>query len=186
MRIIAGEYASRKLKTLPGNDTRPTMDKVRGAVFSSLGGFFEGGRILDLYGGSGAVTLEALSRGFAEGIIEDSARAAAAVIRENAESLGVTGQCRIMNMRDTRALGILSGEGVRFDLVYLDPPYAKQHNAEIITYLDEKDMLEDGARITVECRKEDELPDRIGRCVKYKEAVYGITRIVYYQTEDQS
>ena len=87
MRIIAGKYSSRRLETLPGQHTRPTLDKVKEAVFSSLGGFFDGGTVLDLYGGSGAIAFEALSRGMDKAYIVDKSRAAIQVIRKNAELL---------------------------------------------------------------------------------------------------
>ena len=85
MRIIAGKYASRKLETLKGQNTRPTLDKVKEAVFSSLGGFFDGGMVLDLYGGSGAIAFEALSRGMDHACIVDKSRAAIEIIRKNAK-----------------------------------------------------------------------------------------------------
>ncbi len=186
MRIIAGEWSSRRLKTLSGTETRPTLDKVRGAVFSSLGGFFEGGAILDLYGGSGAVALEALSRGFGSAVICDKSKDAVRIIRENVSSLQAQERCRILSMEDRKALAVLAGEKAVFDLVYLDPPYAKQHNEEIIRFLYENGMIGRNGRIVVECLKEDALPDACGQIVKYKEAVYGITRIVYYRLEEET
>ena len=72
MRIIAGMYSSRRLETLPGNKTRPTLDKVKEAVFSSLGSMFDGGNVLDLYAGSGAIGLEAISRGFDHAVLVDN------------------------------------------------------------------------------------------------------------------
>ena len=186
MRIIAGIWSSRRLKTLGGTETRPTLDKVRGAVFSSLGGFFDGGTVLDLYGGSGAVALEALSRGFSSAVICDKSREAIRIIRENVCSLQAEDRCRILAMEDRKALALLSQEGALFDLVYLDPPYAKQHNEEVIRFLDEHHMIGEQGRIVVECLKEDLLPEQCGRMKKYKEAVYGITRIVYYRCEEES
>ena len=144
MRIIAGEFSSRTIKTLKGTATRPTLDKVREAVFSSLGGFFDGGKMLDLYAGSGAVGIEALSRGMSFAYFVDK-------------------------------------NHIKFDLVYLDPPYALQQNEKIIGILDEKGLLTSSARIVVECLKEDTYADRIGDVEKYKEAIYGISKIVYYR-----
>ena len=185
MRIIAGEWSSRRLKTLGGTDTRPTLDKVRGAVFSSLGGFFEGGTVLDLYGGSGAVALEALSRGFDYAVICDKSRDAVRIIRENVSALQAEDRCRILAMEDRKALMLLAAEQAVFDLVYLDPPYAKQRNEEVIRFLDEHQMIKENGRIAVECLREDPVIESIGRLKKYKEAVYGITRIVYYRTEEE-
>ena len=107
MRIIAGKYSSRRLETLPGQHTRPTLDKVKEAVFSSLGGFFDGGTVLDLYGGSGAIAFEALSRGMDKAYIVDKSRAAIQVIRKNAELLDCQSQCEIYPLNDVKALTLL-------------------------------------------------------------------------------
>ena len=181
MRIVAGKYSSRRLDTLPGNDTRPTLDKVREAVFSSLGGFFEGGNMLDLYAGSGAVGLEALSRGMDHIVLVDKSRAAAEIIRKNIASLKAEEQTTVLPVSDLKALNILQERGMRFDLVYLDPPYAKERNMEILRKLQEYDLLAEKARVVVESDKEDLYEPFVINLVRYKEAIYGITRISYYQ-----
>ncbi|MBR2668869.1 MAG: 16S rRNA (guanine(966)-N(2))-methyltransferase RsmD [Solobacterium sp.] len=181
MRIVAGIYSSRRLDTLPGNDTRPTLDKVREAVFSSLGGFFEGGNMLDLYAGSGAVGLEALSRGMDHIVLVDKSRAAAEIIRKNIASLKAEEQTTVLPVSDLKALSILQERGMQFDLVYLDPPYAKERNMEILRRLQEYDLLAEKARVVIESDKEDLYEPVVINLVRYKEAIYGITRISYYQ-----
>lgn len=183
MRIVAGEYASRRIKTLDSDSTRPTLDKVREAVFSSLGGFFDGGAVLDLYAGSGACGLEALSRGMDFAVFCDRNRAAAEVIRENIALLKAEQYCRVLNMADNSALNLLRKEGAKFDLVYLDPPYRKQHNMEILWKLDEADLVSDGGRVVIESLKEDQCEAQVGPFILYKEAVYGISKISYYRCE---
>ena len=83
MRVISGEYGSRRLKAVPGNSTRPTTDKIKEGMFNLLGGYFDGGRVLDLYGGSGALAIEAVSRGMDEAVITEKYRPAIQTIREN-------------------------------------------------------------------------------------------------------
>jgi 16S rRNA (guanine966-N2)-methyltransferase len=183
MRIIAGEFSSRRLQTLKGSATRPTLDKVREAVFSSLGGFFDGGICLDLYAGSGAIGLEALSRGMDQAILVDCSREAADIIRANVQSLQVEDRTRIMVMRDFKALSVLAAEGVKLSLVYLDPPYEKQQNEKVLSFLSEHEMLKPGAAAAVESDRKDVLPEQIGRLHFYKEAVYGIMKITYYRME---
>ena len=117
MRIIAGEFASRKLLTREGMETRPTLDKVKEAVFSSLGTYFDGGTVLDLYAGSGAIGLEALSRGMRKAIFVDSSRDAIRVIKENVNALKVNDRCRILNMKAQAALEILQEEDITADLL---------------------------------------------------------------------
>ena len=180
MRIVAGEYSSRKLETLKGDATRPTLDKVREAVFSSLGGFFAGGAVLDLYAGSGAIGLEALSRGMDQAVFVDSSREAVRVIRNNIASLKAGERSRVLCTKAVSALGILQGEGRKFDLVYLDPPYARQENDRILRLLEEYQLLNPGARVVIESLKEDPQPEDTASIRFHKDAVYGITRIRYY------
>lgn len=181
MRIIAGKHSSRKLVTLPGTSTRPTLDKVRGAVFSSLGGFFEGGVFLDLYAGSGACGLEALSRGMDKAIFCDKSKAASAVIRKNIEALQESDNSRLLVMSDMTALKLLNEEQEQLDIVYLDPPYAKQKNEAVLQYLSDQEMMNRSGVAVIESEKADSYPQRIGRFTMYKEAEYGITKITYYK-----
>ena len=119
MRVVAGEFGGRRLKAPPGIDTRPTADRVREALFSILGSVAEL-RVADLYAGTGALGIEALSRGAASALFVESQKAAADVIEENLTTLGVTGGQVIR--RDV--LAWLRSEDERaFDLVFCDPPY---------------------------------------------------------------
>ena len=119
MRVVAGEYGSRRLKAPPGSDTRPTADRVREALFSILGPV-EGQTVLDLYAGSGALGIEALSRGASEAVFVDASRAAVSVIEENLTTLGAeNGETVQRDVLDWLA----SAEKRAFDLVFCDPPY---------------------------------------------------------------
>ncbi|MBO7703767.1 MAG: 16S rRNA (guanine(966)-N(2))-methyltransferase RsmD [Solobacterium sp.] len=185
MRIIAGTRGSRRIEAPVGKDTRPTLDKVREAVFSSLGGFFEGGAVLDLYAGSGAIGLEALSRGMDQAVFVEPSRKARDVILRNIEALQFQEESRILPMKAAQAVRQLTEEGRKFDLVYLDPPYAKQENEEILTDLVNGNLLNPGAVCVVESLKEEQFPEVIGSLVRYKEAVYGISRISYYRLQGE-
>ena len=131
MRIIAGAARGRPLAAPPGRDTRPTSDRAREGLFSTLeslrGRSWEGARVLDLYAGSGAVGLEALSRGAAAAVLVETDVRAAAVIRRNAESLGLPG-ARVVVDRVER---FLAGPATAYDVVFADPPYALAE--EIVT-----------------------------------------------------
>jgi len=121
MRIVAGRWGSRLLSTPAGVETRPTSDRVREALFSILGERVEGARVLDLFAGSGALGLEALSRGAREATFVDSAEPAIRALRVNLEALGAEA---VVHRADARAfLQTARAEARQYDLVFLDPPY---------------------------------------------------------------
>jgi 16S rRNA (guanine966-N2)-methyltransferase len=120
MRVIAGTYGGRTLKVPAGDATRPTSDRVREALFSILGPL-DGARVLDLFAGSGALGLEALSRGAASVTLVDDAPAAIRAIRANLEALGASAEVRRADA--LRFLGSASAGGAHYDLILLDPPY---------------------------------------------------------------
>lgn len=127
MRITGGAYLSRALRAPRGDATRPTSDRVREALFGILGARFElaGARVLDLYAGSGALGLEAISRGAAHATLVENARGALDAIRANVDALGVGAQVRVLAQPVERAVRALGGKGAPFDLVVADPPYAE-------------------------------------------------------------
>jgi 16S rRNA (guanine966-N2)-methyltransferase len=121
MRVIAGTYKGRRLQSPGGLETRPTGDRVREALFSILGDRVEGARVLDLFAGSGALGIEALSRGASEATFVDNAAAAARAVASNLEALGVDAQ--VVRAEARRFLGGASRSARQYDLVFLDPPY---------------------------------------------------------------
>jgi 16S rRNA (guanine966-N2)-methyltransferase len=121
MRVIAGLYGGRALKAPPGAATRPTSDRVREALFSILGAAVQDARVLDLFAGSGALGLEALSRGARSATFVDDAPAAIKAIRANVDALGADAEIRRADA--LRFLGGASASGAQYDLLFLDPPY---------------------------------------------------------------
>ena len=119
MRVIAGTYRSRRLKTLPGASIRPTPDRLRETLFNVLAPEIEGTVFLDAYAGSGAVAIEALSRGARHAILFDRNPGAISIIRENLDSLGITGEATVVR---GNALTLLPKHSA--DIIFLDPPYA--------------------------------------------------------------
>jgi 16S rRNA (guanine966-N2)-methyltransferase len=123
MRVVAGRLGGRRLRAPRGRDTRPTSDRVREALFSMLGPL-DGARVLDLYAGSGALAIEALSRGAATATLVERDARAVAVIRANLEALAIgSEEARLVHGPATVALGDASRRGDTYDLVLLDPPY---------------------------------------------------------------
>ena len=125
MRVIAGEFRSRRLKTLPGLETRPTPDRLRETLFNILAPRMEGTIFLDAYAGTGAVGIEALSQGATKSIFVERRRAAVEVIRENLETLGLRSRAEVYC---GKALHVI--ERVKADIVFLDPPYELENEYE--------------------------------------------------------
>ncbi|CAM5592655.1 DNA methylase [Streptomyces avidinii] len=153
-RVIAGTAGGRRLAVPPGTGTRPTSDRMREGLFStweSLHGV-EGARVLDLYAGSGAVGLEALSRGAAHALLVEPDAKAAKAIRDNISSVGLSGA----EFRSGRAeqLAAVPAHGEAYDVVFLDPPYEVEHDdlREILLTLRSNGWLTDDALVTVERR----------------------------------
>ncbi|MBE6125343.1 MAG: 16S rRNA (guanine(966)-N(2))-methyltransferase RsmD [Erysipelotrichaceae bacterium] len=184
MRIISGKYGSRKLKTLTGNNTRPTEDRVREAVFGRTGPYFDGGIILDLFAGSGAVSLEAISRGFEFAYMCDISKDAIRVIYENIDSLGVRDQTKVFNSNYRSVLTKLMAQGVRFDMIYLDPPFHHGTEKEALRMILENNLLKDDGIIIVETDRKDEVDCESPYYVE-KSAVYGINKVTYIRKEQK-
>ncbi len=123
MRIIAGKFKGRRLKMLKGLQIRPTSDRVREALFSILGDMVEGSRVLDLFAGSGALGLEALSRGAEEVVFVEKDRDARAIIRDNITALAMDASCEVIPGDYRNILKRLGNKGSSFDLILADPPY---------------------------------------------------------------
>jgi len=123
MRVVAGIYGGRRLTAPPGSATRPTSDRVREALFSILGASVDDARVLDLFAGSGALGIEALSRGAASAVFVDRAPKAIVAIQANLTALGIEADVRRMEARSALRTALARGEA--YDLVFLDPPYRR-------------------------------------------------------------
>jgi 16S rRNA (guanine966-N2)-methyltransferase len=155
VRVIAGAFGGRRLQAPRGSETRPTSDRVREALFSVLGDEVAGARVLDLFAGSGALGIEALSRGAAEATFVDSAPAAVRAIKANLDALGIRGEVR---RSDALAfLGAASRRSPDYDLVFLDPPYrsAARLGAELSRRL--PDVMATDATVVCESAPRDPL-----------------------------
>lgn len=167
MRIIAGTARSRTIETPKGRDTRPTLDRVRENLFNILMRRVPGARVLDLFAGSGALSFEALSRGAAFAVLADRDRAAHLAECRNAERLGFGKQTRILHCEWQRAVQTLRAADERFDLVFLDPPYAMNDLCAVTEAL--LPLLEEDALVVCEheggkpCRVTDALEETDSR-----------------------
>jgi 16S rRNA (guanine966-N2)-methyltransferase len=182
MRVIAGECKGRTLKPVPGHSTRPTTDKVRESIFNMIGPFFEGGFALDLYGGSGALGIEALSRGVEKVIFVDRDAKAVSVIKENLTQLGYNDKSEVYRNDSYRALKALKKRELPFSLILLDPPYHKQKLEKDIETILEFGLLKNNGQLVAEHLVEIELPEIIGELKKVKyESYSGTTAVSIYR-----
>ncbi|WP_311407101.1 16S rRNA (guanine(966)-N(2))-methyltransferase RsmD [Liquorilactobacillus uvarum] len=181
MRVIAGEYGGRRLKAVPGMKTRPTTDKVKESLFSMIGPFFAGGKSLDLFAGSGGLSIEAVSRGVASATLVDRQYLAIKTIKENIEVTKEPHKFEVFKADASHILSKLVQKKQKYDYVFLDPPYKKQQILEFIQRLAELGLLEKEALLICETNQEANLPTAVKGFDLYKRADYGITEITIYQ-----
>lgn len=177
MRIVGGKHRSRILLSLEGKGTRPTMDKVREALYGRLGDWVEGKIVLDLFAGTGSVALEGISRGMATAVLVDGSAAAIDVIKKNVVALKEDERCMILRMEATQALRYLKKKEKKFDLIYLDPPYGKVDLSKILGLIDEYGLLSHDGIVVVETLDEEELP--LSDFTLEKKMSYGVSALHY-------
>jgi 16S rRNA (guanine966-N2)-methyltransferase len=184
MRIVAGTLGGRTLRAPRGHGTRPTPERVREALFSCLGPL-DGARVIDLYAGTGALGLEALSRGAARAVFVESAGAALATLRANVAELGLEGRTLVLARPVERALAALEPEAP-FDLAFADPPYElvrKGTAARALAAIIERGLLGPQARLVLEHASADE-PPALPPLVCYDRRRYGDTSLALYAPPD--
>ena len=177
MKIVSGTYGGRPLKTLEGKTTRPTSDKVRGAMFNMIGPYFDGGRVLDLYAGSGGLSIEAVSRGMEQAVLVEKDRRAQGIIASNIQMTKESHKFQLLKMEAHQALNQLQGT---FDLIFLDPPYAKEQIVADIEALAERGLLGEEVMVVCEIDKAVDLPEEIACLGIWKEKIYGISKVTVY------
>ncbi|WP_079910310.1 16S rRNA (guanine(966)-N(2))-methyltransferase RsmD [Paenibacillus sp. 32352] len=185
MRVISGNAKGRPLKAVPGMGTRPTTDKVKEAIFSMIGPYFDGGHVLDLFAGTGGLSIEALSRGMDRAVLTDIDKKSIDTIRQNLQAAGFADQAEVYRNDALRALKALMKREAKFDLVFLDPPYRLKVVQELIEQLDQGHMLNPLATIVVEHDAEDVYQDPIGRLQWVRRAEYGDTAVTIYKNTSQ-
>jgi len=186
MRVIAGQYKSRPLRTLPGMNTRPTSDRLRETLFNVLTAgdpqALEGSVWIDLFAGTGAVGIEALSRGASHVTFIDNSKAVTKVIRENLESLGIREGCEVLDLEAMKALRQLEAQRLVADYVFIDPPYADERAyADTLGVLGRSSVLQASAVVIVEHDKRFDPGEECGALRRYRKLVQGDSGLSFYR-----
>jgi 16S rRNA (guanine(966)-N(2))-methyltransferase RsmD len=186
MRVIAGTYRSRILKSLKGLALRPTSDRLRETLFNVLGPSVAGARFVDVFAGTGAVGIEALSRGAAEVVFIENHLPAAALIHKNLDSLGVRSGATVLGADALRGLEMLAAkrkwDGAAFDFVFLDPPYAAAEEYErVLRVLGSASFLAPGSVIIAEHHKKFDLPVHAGSLARFRVLKQGDAALSFYR-----
>lgn len=186
MRIIAGSAKGRSFDAPRDKDTRPTLDRVKEAIFGSVQFQVAGATVLDLFSGSGNMALEALSRGAAAAFCVDASPECAALIRQNGEKLGLTEGLHVLCADYDGALSTMISMGQKADLIFLDPPYASDYARRAVERIFREALLKRGGTVIVEHAFDQppelgEGPWQIARVKKY--GICGVTTLIWREEE---
>lgn len=183
MRVISGSAKGRPLKAVPGKNTRPTTDKVKEAIFSMIGPYFDGGLVLDLFAGTGGLGIEALSRGAERAVFVDIERASVEVVKANLTAARLVERAEVYRNDAGQAVRMLHKREMKFDYVFLDPPYRMKDVDKLLHDLLGKQLFNDGAIVVVEHDSDHALAERIGSLSLLKSTTYGETAVTIYKKE---
>ena len=180
MRVIAGEKRHLLLKAVPGMDVRPTQDNTKETLFNVINPYIAGSSFLDLFSGTGAIGIEAMSRGAKKTVMVDSSSASLAVIKENLTSTGLIDRARVISNDALTALSVLEGEKQAYDFIFMDPPYNHEHEKRVLEKLSGSVLVNDETWIIVEASNQTDLsyvPD-LGFEI-FKEKIYKNNKHVF-------
>jgi 16S rRNA (guanine966-N2)-methyltransferase len=184
MRVIAGKYRSRPLQSLPGLDLRPTSDRLRETLFDVLAAArnLEDSVWIDFFAGTGAVGIEALSRGARQVYFVESAKKHAGLVRENLASLGVDSGYEFHEREVAKALPLLESTGVVCDFCFLDPPYQRRGAYEqTLGYLAQSRLLQPSSLVIAEHEKKFDPGERFGALMRYRRLDQGDASLSFYR-----
>ncbi|WP_163784167.1 16S rRNA (guanine(966)-N(2))-methyltransferase RsmD [Myxococcus vastator] len=183
MRIVAGTAKGRALAGPKSSSLhiRPTADRVRETLFNVLGQFLDGQRVLDLYAGTGALGLEAVSRGAGQAVLVDQDREALTLCSENARAVGLAGQVEVLSAPVARALETLKRRGDRFELIFADPPYAARVVETVLDGVVAAGLLTPSGMVVVEHDKREAAPDTHAGLIREDQRRFGDTLVSFYR-----
>lgn len=181
MRIIAGKYKSRVLNTLEGMNTRPMMSRMKESIFNTIGPYFEGDVVLDLFGGSGQLSLEAISRGASRAYIVEKDYKASKIIQSNVNLLKEEKNVSLYQMDYKQALAMFKNDKMKFDIIFLDPPYRMNIMEEIVSFICSNDMLNSDGVIVCQYVRGNYTPCEDDYLVLRKNYTYASSEVCIYK-----
>ncbi len=182
MRVISGKLKGRKLSTLKGMALRPTSDRVREAIFDILQDSVQGQRVLDLFAGTGAMGIEALSRGARSAVFVETSSRSLAVLKKNLEACRMEGEAEVIAGEAGTAIKNLGRRGEAFGLIFLDPPYGKGLAREALHSLSREEILDSGGLVVAEHSPEEEL-DSVPLLERVDQRRYGRTLVSFFKNK---
>ena len=180
MRVIAGSARSLRLKTIEGIETRPTTDRIKETLFNMLNPYIPGSRFLDLFAGSGAIGIEALSRGASEAVFIDNNKKCVDCIKANLKFTKLEDRASVYNSTAASAIAMMDDEDP-FDIIFLDPPYDNLYEKDVLYALDDSKLVDEDTIIIVEASKETDFDyvEEETNFEVYKEKVYKSNKHVF-------
>ncbi|HXV79666.1 MAG TPA: 16S rRNA (guanine(966)-N(2))-methyltransferase RsmD [Candidatus Binatia bacterium] len=183
MRVIGGNARGRHLKVPKGHTLRPTAGRVKEALFNILPHDLSGTKVLDLFAGTGNLSIEALSRGAAAAILVDRSAGSGKTIRENLRRLGLTDRTQLWIMPVPRALRLLGRQGETFDLIFLDPPYERNWIGRTLKLIGQGKLLGESGVLIAEHSLREKVEPRYGSLVLHDQRRYGSTLLSFFNQE---
>jgi 16S rRNA (guanine(966)-N(2))-methyltransferase RsmD len=182
MRVIAGQFRSRKLAAVPGVETRPTSDRLRETLFNVVGPRVPDSVWLDLYAGTGAIGIEAISRGARQVYFVEEEKKAARVIRDNLQSLKIEEGTEVIERDVSQALRLLDSQAVACDFIFLDPPYGS-HGAyeQVLSFVAQSKLLSGEGIAIAEHDKHFDPGGKFGAMERYRELKQGDAVLSFYR-----
>ena len=183
MRVISGTARGKKLKSPEGQDVRPTLDRIKEDLFNIIGPSIRGARVLDLFAGSGALGIEALSRGADQAIFVDKSKKSLKLSKENLQNTGLIERATLMEADAERAIERLSDQGEIFDYIFIDPPYQLLIAEKILQKLVKYPIIQENGQLILETDLEEKLAEHVGDFIKIREKTYKHTKMSIFTKE---
>lgn len=181
MRIIAGKAKGRKLIPPSTLETRPTLDRVKEAMFSTIQGYIPNGLVVDVFAGTGSLGLEAASRGAKEVYLIDKSSTTFPLLKENISNLGFDDFCNGLNMDSYEALRMLAKQGKKFEIIFIDPPYCREMIPEALKIIEENNMLNIDGIVVTKIDSVEEIYEGYEKIKLTKSKRYGNTTVCFYK-----